>query len=126
MGVLSYHRYYYFHHIIFVLIKLRIFTFSLKGRNLWLLSGIPELPALLLFLFFKTATPAAYGSSWVEVKRELQLGPMPQAQKHWILNPLSDARDQTCILTETTSGPSPAEPQQELPQDHYSCALGHD
>ena len=26
--------------------------------------------------------------------------------QHWILNPLSEARDQTCIVTETMPGPS--------------------
>ena len=25
--------------------------------------------------------------------------------QHWILNPLTEARNQTCILTETTLGP---------------------
>ena len=35
--------------------------------------------------------------------------------QHWILNPLSKARDRTCILTETRSGPSLHEPQRELP-----------
>ena len=34
-----------------------------------------------------------------------------------IFNPLSKARDQTRILTETTSGPyAPTEPQRELPR----------
>ena len=33
--------------------------------------------------------------------------------QHQILIPLSEVRDQTRILTETTSGPSPAEPQWE-------------
>ena len=36
-------------------------------------------------------------------------------QQCWVLNPLSDARDGTYILTETMSGPQPTEPQWELP-----------
>ena len=32
-------------------------------------------------------------------------------QPHQILNPLGEARDQTCILTETSSEPQPTEPQ---------------
>ena len=35
-------------------------------------------------------------------------------QQRWILNPLSEARNRTLILMETTLGPSPAEPQWEL------------
>ena len=35
--------------------------------------------------------------------------------QHQILNPLSEARDQTRILTDTMSGSSPAEPQWEQP-----------
>ena len=38
--------------------------------------------------------------------------PMPQLATSWILNPLNEARDQTCILTVT--GPLPTEPQWEL------------
>ena len=34
-------------------------------------------------------------------------------RQHWILNPLSEARDQTHILMGTMSGSLPAEPQQE-------------
>ena len=32
----------------------------------------------------------------------------------WFLNPLSEARDPTGLLTETRSGPELTEPQQEL------------
>ena len=32
----------------------------------------------------------------------------------WILNPLSEARNLTCILMDTTPGSKPAEPQREL------------
>ena len=35
--------------------------------------------------------------------------------QRWILNPLSEARDQTCILMETMLGSQLAEPQRELP-----------
>ena len=40
-------------------------------------------------------------------------------QQHWILNPLSEARDQTHILTDTMLGSYPAEPQWKL----LSCLL---
>ena len=40
-------------------------------------------------------------------------------QQHWILNPLSKARDRICILTDAMSGFQPTEPQRELP----SCGL---
>ena len=36
-----------------------------------------------------------------------------------ILNPLSEARDQTCVLTDTMPGSQPAEPQQELPELYF-------
>lgn len=39
--------------------------------------------------------------------------PRCNLQQHWILNPLSQARDGACILTEKTLGPQPAEPQWE-------------
>ena len=35
------------------------------------------------------------------VKFKLQLWPMPQPQQRQILNPISEARDRTCILAET-------------------------
>jgi len=40
-------------------------------------------------------------------------------QQHQILNPLSEAKNGTCILTETTLGFLPAEAQQELPVKGY-------
>ena len=68
------------------------------------------------------------------VELELQFGPVPQTQQHWIqdtsvtcaaaycntgsLTQLSEARNGTHILTETVSGPFPAEPQWEPPQHH--------
>ena len=35
------------------------------------------------------------------IESELQVRPTPQPQQHQILNPLSEARDQTHILTDT-------------------------
>ena len=65
------------------------------------------------FFIFR-ATPAAYGGSWARVRLELQLLTYATAtatqdpncicdlrhslQQCWILNPLSKARNQTCIL----------------------------
>ena len=65
------------------------------------------------------ATPVAYGRSGLGVKLELQLSAYTTATADpsricelccrlrlcQILNPLSEARDQTCILKETTLGP---------------------
>ena len=84
---------------------------------------------LLLFLF--TAVPAAHGRcqprgqigaeaaslhhNYSNTGSELHLQPMLQPWQHQILSPLREARDQTQILTETTSEPLPAEPQWELP-----------
>ena len=62
------------------------------------------------------------------VELELQLGPTPQPPQHGIrdttvtyaaacshiFNPLSEAREQTHILTETMLGPLPTEPQWDL------------
>ena len=47
------------------------------------------------------------------VKSELHLQPAPQPQQRHILNLLIKTRDQTSLLTKTTLGPYPAEPQQE-------------
>ena len=44
-------------------------------------------------------------------------------QQHWILNPLSKARDQTHILTETMLGPYPNEPQRELPNLLFETSI---
>ena len=73
------------------------------------------------FVFPCKAIPAAYGSSQARgqigaaatclryshsnVGSKPCLQPTPQhhsSQQHWILNPLSRARDQTCILMDTT------------------------
>ena len=73
---------------------------------------------LLVFLFFFSlfiAPPVAYGQHMLGVESELQLPacatatatpvtvvtslwPTPQLQRHWILNPLSEARDGTWVL----------------------------
>ena len=68
----------------------------------------------LFFLFFR-ATPTAYGGSqatgWIKAvasglrnshsnaRSELHLWPTPQLTASQILNPLSEARDWTCVLT---------------------------
>ena len=86
------------------------------------LSFLPFLPS-----FFRS-TPGAYGRSQARVELELQLLPAyatatatPDPSsicdlhhslwQHWILNPLSEARDRTSILTNTKLGPQPAKPQ---------------
>ena len=48
--------------------------------------------------------------SGLGVESELQLLAYTTATAMQILNPLSEARDRTCILKETTLGPWPAEP----------------
>ena len=45
---------------------------------------------------------------------ELQLRPTPQPQPRQVFNPLSKARDQSRILTDTMLSCQRAEPQQEL------------
>ena len=62
------------------------------------------------------AGAASLCHSHSHTRSELHLQPMLQFAQHWILNPLSEARDQTLILIETTLGPLLTEPQQELPQ----------
>jgi len=67
-----------------------------------------------LSLFSFRAAPEAYGSSWAKgqiraaaaglhhshsnARSEPRLWPHHGSRQHWILNPLSDARDRTCIL----------------------------
>ena len=67
------------------------------------------------------AAPVAYGSSQARGRIRAAAGAYTTAtatpdpryicdlryslQQCWILNPLSEARDQTCIFTETTLGP---------------------
>ena len=50
-------------------------------------------------LIFRAA-PMAYGGSQARVRiRAIAAGLHHISQQHWILNPLSEARDQTCITT---------------------------
>ena len=73
----------------------------------------------LLFLFFFRATPAAYGNSQARGQIRAAAAYTTATAKpdlshtcdlyhrlwqHWILNPLSEARDQTLILTYAMSG----------------------
>ena len=44
-------------------------------------------------------------------------------RQRWILNPLSEARDGTCILTETVPGAKPTEPQWDLQTRQLLTAL---
>ena len=81
------------------------------------------MPKILFFLFFFLifrAIPVGYGSSWargqvrvsVEVYATAKAIPDPSGicdlccslQQYQILNLMSKARDQTCILTHTMSG----------------------
>ena len=71
-------------------------------------------------VFVFRATPEAYGSSEARdhiravavglhhshsnTRPKPRLQPTPCFQQCWILNPLSEARDGTCVLTETISG----------------------
>ena len=75
---------------------------------------------LIHFFFLFAAALTAYGGSWARSQTDLQLKAyaiatappdpshicdVPQSlRQHQILNPLSEARDQTHILTDTTSG----------------------
>ena len=45
-------------------------------------------------------------------------------QQHQILNPLSEARNQTCILTDTMLGSLPTEPQRELQESNSENKVG--
>ena len=76
---------------------------------------------MVIFFFFLMAAPVAYGSFWAMghiraaaeayVTAAATLDPSCPCnlcrsfQQRRILNPLSEARDQTCTLTETTLGP---------------------
>ena len=79
------------------------------------------------FVLLFTAAPAAYGRSQArgrigaaatslhrshsKAPSEPHLQPTPKLLARRILKPLSEARDHPRILTETVSGPYPAEPQ---------------
>ena len=86
--------------------------------------------SLFFFFFFKSAS-AAYGSSWARnqigatvvactTSATATLGlshildRFHSLQQCQIFNPLNEARDQTCILTDTLLSFQPPEPQWEL------------
>ena len=57
---------------------------------------------LFIYLLYRAA-PVTYESSQVRnLNRSSSCRPMPQPQPHGILNSLSEARDQTCILMDTS------------------------
>ena len=60
------------------------------------------------------AAAAAYATATVTRDPSFICNLCHSLRQHWILNPLSEARGQTHILKETTSGPQPKEPQREL------------
>ena len=70
---------------------------------------------VFFFLFLFRATPTTHRSSqardWIGATAA---GLIYSSRQYHILNPLSRARDQTCILEGTLSGLLPAVPQREL------------
>ena len=63
------------------------------------------IPFFFFFFFFLfRAVPVTYGSPRLRVELELLMRPTPQPQQRGILNPLSEARDQTHILMEPCVG----------------------
>ena len=79
--------------------------------------------------------------SMLEVKSELQLPAYTSAtatldvshicdlhgsfRQCWILNPLSKAKDWTCIFIDTMSGSEPSKPQRELQETISKLCLYH-
>ena len=55
----------------------------------------------LLFLF-RAATMACGSSQARGSNRSCSCQPNPQPQQRWIFNPLSEARDRTCVLMDTS------------------------
>ena len=49
------------------------------------------------FIFFFFGSLMAYGASGPGVRSKPQLRPKPQLWQHWILNPLCQAGDRTCV-----------------------------
>ena len=69
----------------------------------------------LRFFFHFMTTPLAYGSSWATGWiRTAAAGLCYSLWQHQILNRLSEARDRTHTLMETTSVSAPTEPELEL------------
>ena len=83
------------------------FVCLLLGPRLWHMK-VPRLgvESELQLLAYTTVTATLDPNRIYDLCRNLQ--------QRWILKPLSEARDQPCILMDTRSGPSPAEPQREL------------
>ena len=78
---------------------MRLFIYE----NKWKQDGKEESDRYLsdtFFFFFLGLKPWHMEVPSLEVKSELQL-PIPQPWQHQILNPLSKARDRTCILMDT-------------------------
>ena len=102
-------------------------SFLANSQMIW---GMSLFGFFCFFLF--TATAAAYRSSWARARgrirtaaaglhyshrntgSETHLWPCCSLQQCCILNPVSKARDWTCILRDTLLSSLPAEPQQEL------------
>ena len=84
------------------------------------------------FFFLFAAIPVAYGSSGARGQIRATAASLHHSHstwdrsrvcnlhhrfwQHWILKPLSEARNQTHILTDTISGSEPSKPQWELLQ----------
>ena len=97
------------------------------------LNSAKFIPFFLFSLLLFTTAPADWG--WIQAATESNPTAMATLDRslicelchslwqHWILNPMSEARDQTHILTETISGPEPTEPQQEFLFLSLKCSL---
>ena len=91
---------------------------SWLGRGIRGFSGVMDVFPILTDFFFFMATPVTFGSSGLGFESELQLPAHSTATavpdlscvcnqccsswQHHILNPLSEARDWTCILMDTS------------------------
>ena len=63
---------------------------------------IPITIIIIIILLFKTAS-AAYGSSWARGQIRARAASLHQSSRQrWTINPLSEARDQTLILMDTS------------------------
>ena len=71
------------------------------------MQGVMSLPSFssssfFFFLVFLGPHPRQVEVPRLGVELELQLEPMSQPQPRQILNPLMEARDQTCVLRDTS------------------------
>ena len=84
------------------------------------------------FIFFYGCTCGIWKFPGQGSDRSHICDPRCSSWQCWILNPLSEVRDRTCILMETVLGSEPTEPQWELlsspfnsvpplPQDKIPC-----